>query len=154
MVMDLQHHNPAPVDQTDNKIRKLAHRDQLVDVISVEQQVLGREFSWIKKRLGDHLELPGYLSVYVIYIHEKPVSTGWIYFHTHNPFATLNGGATIPEYHQSGLYTALINMRFREAQERDITLSPLMPTLSAAQSLNRMAFICSPSPTRCSGVDK
>jgi len=118
MVMDLQHYNPAPVDQTDINIHKLAHRDQLADVISVEQQVLGGEFSWIKKRLGDHLELPGYLSVYVAYIHEKPVSTGWIYFHPHNPFATLNGGATIPEYRQRGLYTALVNTRLREAQER------------------------------------
>jgi hypothetical protein len=118
MVLDLQHYQPAPLDQTDMQIRKLDHRDQLADVISVEQQVLGGEFSWIKKRLGDHLELPGYLSVYVTYIHEIPVSTGWIYFHPQNPFATLNGGATIPEYRQSGLYTALVNTRLREAQER------------------------------------
>jgi ribosomal protein S18 acetylase RimI-like enzyme len=118
MVLDLQQYKPVPVGQTDIRIRKLAHRDQLADVISVENQVLGGDFSWIKKRLGDHMELDGYVSVYVIYVHEKPVSTGWIYFHPNNPFATLNGGATIREFRQHGLYTALVNTRLREAQER------------------------------------
>ena len=87
-------------------------------MIRLEHQVLGGDFAWIYKRLGDHLELPGYLSVYVAYIDEKPVSTGWIYFHPNNPFATLNGGATIQEYRQRGIYTSLVHTRLREAKER------------------------------------
>ncbi len=118
MALDLQSSLPAPVEQAGITIRKLVHRDQLVDVIRIEEQVLGGEFSWIKKRLGDHLELPGYLSVYVAYAGEQPVSTGWIYFHAGNPFASLNGGATIPEYRQHGLYTEMVNARLGEARER------------------------------------
>jgi GNAT superfamily N-acetyltransferase len=118
MVLDLQQYQPAPVESTDFEIRKLAHRDQLADVIHIEHQVLGGDFAWIKKRLGDHLELPGYLSVYVTYIHEKPISTGWIYFHPDNLFATLNGGATIPEFRRRGIYTALVHTRLREAKKR------------------------------------
>jgi GNAT superfamily N-acetyltransferase len=118
MMLDIQTYQPASVDLRDIKIRKLTHLDQLTDVMGVEQEVLGGDYSWIKKRLGYHLELPGYLSVYVAYLHETPVSTGWIYFHPNNPFATLNGGATIPEYRQRGIYTALIHTRLREARTR------------------------------------
>jgi GNAT superfamily N-acetyltransferase len=118
MVLDLQTYQPAPVNLSEIKIHRLPQQDQLADVIQVEQQVLGGNYSWIKKRLGYHLELPGYLSVYVAYANEKPVSTGWIYFHPNNPFATLNGGATIPEFRQRGVYTALVHTRLREAKER------------------------------------
>ncbi len=118
MVLDLQLSQPAPVDLSDFNIRKLTFREQLADVIQIEEQVLGGDYAWIKKRLGDHLELPGYLSVYVAYFQEKPISTGWIYFHPNNPFATLNGGATLPEYRLRGIYTDLIHTRLREAKER------------------------------------
>jgi hypothetical protein len=118
MVLDLQSCQPALANLGEIKIHKLTQPDQLADVIRVEQQVLGGNYSWIKQRLGYHLGLPGYLSVYVAYANEKPVSTGWIYFHPNNPFATLNGGATIPEYRQRGVYTALIHTRLQEAKAR------------------------------------
>ena len=118
MVLDLKHYQITPDEYADFKICKLTQRDQLADVIRLEQQVLGGDFSWIEKRLGNHLELPGYLSVFVAYVDKEPVSTGWIYFHPNNLFATLNGGATIPEYRQHGIYSSLVHTRLREAKER------------------------------------
>jgi GNAT superfamily N-acetyltransferase len=118
MVLDLQQYQPTPLPQTGFTIHKLTHQDQLADVIGVEQQVLGGNFTWITKRLSGHLDLPGYLSVYAAYIREEAVSCGWIYFHPNNPFATLNGGATLPKYRQRGVYTNLVHARLQEAKER------------------------------------
>ena len=118
MVLDIQRAPASLLQPVEFDIRRLTTRDQLDDVISVERQVLGADFPWLKNRLGDHLDLPGYLSVYVAYVDNVPASTAWIYFHPNNPFAGLFGGSTIIEYRQRGLYTTLIGIRLQEAMKR------------------------------------
>ncbi len=97
------------------EVRRLEHRNQLDDVITVEQHVLGGNFGWIKSRLGDHLDIPGYLSVYVAYVEGQPASVGWVYFNPGSQFASLFGAATRREYRQRGLYSALLAARVQEA---------------------------------------
>ena len=117
-VLEIENAPTALLQSTDIDIRQITQRDGLDDVIQVERQVLGADFSWLKSRLGDHLDLPGYLNVYVAYIEDRPVSTAWIYFHPGVPFAGLFGGSTIEEYRRRGIYTALVGVRLREAQRR------------------------------------
>lgn len=100
------------------EVRRLEHRDQLEDVILVEQHVLGGNFSWIKGRLGDHLDIPGYLSVYIAYVEGQPASVGWVYFNPRSQFASLFGAATRREYRKRGLYSALLAARVQEAISR------------------------------------
>lgn len=99
-------------------IRRIAHRDGLDDVIRVEAQVWGGSFDWIRQRLGDHLEIPGYLSVYVAYVDGEPAASGWSYFHPNSQFAGLWGGSTVAAFRQRGLYTALLATRVQEARAR------------------------------------
>ena len=118
LILDLQEdhaflHQQAPVD-----VRPILEREQLAAVVQVEEQVLGGDFSWIKQRLGEHLEIPGFLNVYSAYIDNQPVSTGWIYFYPDNPFAGLFGGATDSRFRQRGIYTALVAARIQEAIHR------------------------------------
>ncbi|HYF63243.1 MAG TPA: GNAT family N-acetyltransferase [Herpetosiphonaceae bacterium] len=100
------------------EIRRITRREQLGDVIAIMEEVWGGDFAWITQRLGDHLEIPGYLSVYAAYVDGAPACASWIYFSPGSQFASLWGGSTIERFRRRGLYTALLARRVREATER------------------------------------
>jgi GNAT superfamily N-acetyltransferase len=110
--------SPALLQPVRVDIRRITLRDQLDNVIQVEEQVLGGDFGWIRKRMEDHLEIPDYVSIYVAYIGERPTCTGWVYWHRHSQFASLHGGATLPDYRRQGLYTSVLAIRVQEAIQR------------------------------------
>jgi GNAT superfamily N-acetyltransferase len=118
LVRELRVEAPRPLSGSSAEIRRLRHREELADVVEVMEKVWGADFSWIPSRLGSHMEIHGYLSVYVGYVQGKPASAGWIYFHPRAEFAGLWGGSTVPEYRGAGLYTALLQARAREALEK------------------------------------
>ena len=53
--------------------------------------------------LGAHMEIPGYLSVYVAEADGHPACAGWVYFYADSPFAELYGGSTVAQYRRRGL---------------------------------------------------
>jgi len=118
MVLEVQEAAPALLSPVAIDIRRITQRDQLDDVVQIEAQVWGGDFGWLKQRLGDHLEIPDYLSVYVAYVDGQPACSSWIYFHPHNQFAGLFGGATLPAFRARGLYTAVLAIRVQEARRR------------------------------------
>lgn len=118
MVLDLQAAPLALLEPGTAVIRPITHRDQLSDVIAILEQVWGGSFAWVTERLGSHLDVPDYLSVYVAYVDEQPACVGWTYFHPHSQFASLWAGSTVPEYRQRGLYTAVLATRVQEARQR------------------------------------
>jgi GNAT superfamily N-acetyltransferase len=99
-------------------VRRIERPDRLPDVIRVMQQVWGGNFAWIRPRLGAHLAVPGYLSVFASYEHDEPVCSGWTYYPPDSQFASLWGGSTVPAYRRRGHYTALLAARVREAVQR------------------------------------
>ncbi len=118
MVLDLSE-APGPLLQEPGAdIRRITQRDELGDVITILEKVWGGNFSWVTHRLGDHLEIPGYLSIYVAYVDDEPACTGWTYFHPNSHFASIWGGSTVEEYRQNGLYTAVLARRVQEALAR------------------------------------
>ena len=117
MVLDLNDapaylFNPVLVD-----IRRVTDVDGLKDVIHVLDSVWGGHNTWVNDRLGMHLKIPGYLSVYVAYVDEQPASIAWTYF-PKGHFATLFAGSTIAEYRKQGLYTSLLSVRLKEIRAR------------------------------------
>ena len=117
MVLDL---NNAPADlfqpvQAD--IRRITDVDGLKDIVHVLDAVWGGHNTWVYDRLGSHLRIPGYLSVYVAYVESQPASIAWTYF-PRGHFATLFAGSTIAEYRKQGLYTSLLATRLKEIRER------------------------------------
>lgn len=98
-------------------IRRITRASGLVDVVFVLEKVWGGNFGWVTDRLGKHLEIPGYLSVYVAYVENQPACAAWTYFHTAR-FATLYAGSTLPEYRKSGLYTDILAARISEIKNR------------------------------------
>ena len=127
-------------------IRAITSRDQLRDVVAVEEQVWSENFDWIYDRLGEHLEIPGYLSVYVAYVEDEPASAAWIYMHKNSPFADLWGGSTLEKFRSQGLYTALLAVRVQEAVQRGyryltIDASPMSQPIVARHGFEVLADV-------------
>jgi len=145
MVLDLQDAPPTLLEPVTADVRSIKHRSQLDDVIKVEEQVWGRNFDWITERLGDHLEVPGYLSVYVAYVDGQPACSGWVYYHANSQFASLWGGSTVPDYRKRGLYTALLATRAQEAVRRGyrfltIDASPMSHPIVAQHGFRLLTY--------------
>jgi hypothetical protein len=119
MCLDLETAPVSLLKPVQADVRAITRRDQLEEVIAVESQVWGRDFSWIRTRLGDHLEIPGCINIYVAYAGGIPACTAWVYFHARSPFADLWGGSTtgIPG---SRFNTALLAARVQEAVRRGV----------------------------------
>jgi GNAT superfamily N-acetyltransferase len=98
-------------------IRRITDRDGLADVVRVLDSVWGGQHAWVYDRLGLHLQIPGYLSVYVAYVDNRPASVAWTYF-PRGHFATLYAGSTIAEHRHRGLYTNLLAKRLHEIRNR------------------------------------
>ena len=103
---------PAKAD-----IRQIKDRDGLKDIVHVLDGVYGGHNDWIYERMGLHVQIPGYLSMYAAYMDGKPASVAWTYF-PGRQFATLFGGTTLAEYRNRGLYTSLLHLSIKEIRER------------------------------------
>ena len=116
MVLDVRKKS-APTQSVQADIRRIDTPTGLKDIIYVLDKVWGGHNTWVNNRLGAHLQIPGYLSVYAAYVDNQPASIAWTYF-PQGQFATLFAGSTIPEYRKQGLYTSLLERRITEIRER------------------------------------
>ena len=98
-------------------IRRIRNADGLKDVVHVLDQVWGGHNNWVFDRLGGHLKVRDYLSVYVAYVEDQPAAVAWTYF-PQGRFATLFAGSTISEFRKQGLYTSLLATRLQEIRKR------------------------------------
>ena len=117
MVLDLKHTPALPPQAPQPNIRRIDTLEGLKDIIYVLDKVWGGPNTWVNDRLGGHLQIPGYLSVYVAYVNDQPASIAWTYFPP-GQFATLFAGSTIAEFRKQGLYTSLLETRLKEIRER------------------------------------
>jgi len=117
MVLDVKNAPAALFQPVTTDIRRVTNVEGLKDIIYVLDQVWGGHNTWVNDRLGGHLKAPGYLSLYVAYVEDRPASIAWTYF-PRGQFATLFAGSTLPEYRRQGLYTSLLSTRLREIRER------------------------------------
>ena len=119
MVLDVAAAPPALLAEPAVDVRLLTDPAQLADVVAVGEAVWSGDFSWMYERMGGHMAIPGYLSIYVAYVAEQPAAIGWTYFYDGH-FAGLWGGSTVADYRRRGLYTALLAARVREARARGV----------------------------------
>ena len=117
MVLDVKKAPAALLQPAQADIRRVTDLEGLKDVIYVLDQVWGGHNTWVNGRLGMHLQVPGYLSVYVAYVENEPASVAWTYF-PRGHFATLFAGSTISHYRKQGLYTSLLATRIQEIRQR------------------------------------
>jgi hypothetical protein len=118
MVLDLQQTPASLMAAIPSSVRHLHQREELEDVIAIEQQVWGGNFDWMRQRMGGHLEVPGYLSIYIATVDDQPACCGWTYYPPRSQFASLWGGSSVPQYRKRGLFTAILAARVQEAARR------------------------------------
>lgn len=120
MVLDVQNARILTKSVPGIEIRRLSNPAQLEDVIRVLESVQGSDFQWVHDRLGSHMAIDDYLSVYVAYDGETPVSTGWTYFPAGH-FASIWGGSTLETHRRRGIYSAILAVRVAEAKARGVS---------------------------------
>jgi len=119
MVLDTAKASPKMSPPMEHSIRKI-DADGLMDVAQVLENVWGGNFDWIFQRLGAHLKIPEYISIFVAYIENQPGCAGWTYYPPGSEFASLWGGSTVPAFRSRGLYSAVLSARILEAVSRGI----------------------------------
>jgi len=117
MVLEIEEASSYLFQPVKADIRRITTLEGLKDVIHVLDTVYENSNTWVNDRLGLHLQIPGYLSVYAAYVQNQPASIAWTYF-PRGQFATLFAGSTIAEYRKQGLYTSLLATRLQEIRER------------------------------------
>ncbi len=117
MVFDVNQAPASKYEATNADIRRITDRDGLRDIVHVLDGVYGGHNDWVYERMGLHMQIPGYLSMYAAYVDGKPASIAWTYFPGRH-FATLFGGTTLAEYRNRGLYTSLLHLRLKEIRGR------------------------------------
>lgn len=122
---------------------------ELEDVVKVLEQVWGGSFNWVYQRLGSHLAIPDYLSVYVAYRNSQPACAGWTYYHPNSEFASLWGGGTVQAYRNQGLYTAVLAARVREAAQRGLRYLVTDASPMSQPVLSRRGFFQLTTVTQC-----
>lgn len=100
-------------------VTKVVDDAGLVDAIDVQQQVwqedLSEQLAYLRRALADE---PDNLSVYVVYLDGKPVSSARVEFNGDSPFAGIWGGGTLAEFRGRGCYSALLQRRLLDAKAR------------------------------------
>lgn len=123
------------------EVRRLERPEELEDVIAVLRAVWGGSFDWMRARLGGHMRIPGYISVYLATVDQRPVSAAWVYFYPGSHFAGLWGGSTLPEYRKQGLYSALLALRAQEARQRGYRFAVVEASAMSQPILARHGFV-------------
>jgi predicted GNAT family acetyltransferase len=84
--------------------------------------------------------VPDTLSVYVVYLDDKPVASAWIRYKNTSQFASLWAGATLPDYRRRGVYTALLAIRAQEALKRGMRFLTVDASAMSRPILEKLGF--------------
>ena len=141
MVLDLEE-VPRLLEQPIlTNVQRIADPEKLSDVLSIQEQVWGEDFSSLGNYLRETLNnYPEQMSVYVAYIDKQPVSAAWIYFPKHSQFASLWGGSTLSSFRKQGLYTALLAVRAQEAKARNVRYLTVDASTMSRPILEKFGF--------------
>lgn len=126
------------------ELRRIDDEAGIEGIVRVEESVYGSSRDWLRKRLiYMHRRTPDLLSLYSVVIDGKVVSAAWIIYYAGTQFASLLGGATLPEFRSRGYYTALLAVREREARRRGVRFlavdaSPLSEPVLASHGFDRL----------------
>ena len=94
-------------------------------------------------------ERPEMVSIYISYQEQQPASAAWIFFHAGSSFASLWGGATLPQFRNQGHYSLLLAARAQEARARGFSLLTVDASPMSRPILEKHGFQYLASSTPC-----
>jgi GNAT superfamily N-acetyltransferase len=92
-------------------VREVAERRDFGRIAQLEEAVWGEEHGGLDDLADEREADPGSLRIFVAEAGDVTVCAGWMRFPSGTEFATLWGGATMPEWRGRGIYRALVAHR-------------------------------------------
>ena len=123
-------------------LREVTSRADLERIAALEQAVWGDEEQkdWLVDMLESERAVdPGALTIIVAEAAATVVCAAWIRFERGTEFATLWGGATMPDWRRRGIYRATVAYRRRWPTDAASTTSKRTPRTTAVRSSNSSA---------------
>lgn len=150
MALPLAHAPAALLQPVTHDVRRIHTPDELDAIQRIKEEVWGGERDFVTQFLRLTLmQAPERMSIYIAYADESPVSCGWIFFPTENPFASLWGGATLAEHRKQGFYTALLAVRVQEAIARGKQYLTIDASPMSRPIVERFGFVRLAASTPC-----
>jgi GNAT superfamily N-acetyltransferase len=123
-------------------LREVTDRADFERIAAMERTVWDDEHSWLPDMLESELAVdPDALTVVVAEAGEAVVCAAWIRFERDTEFATLWGGATLPEWRRRGIYRATVAYRANLAAQRGFRYLETDASDDSNPILQRLGFV-------------
>jgi GNAT superfamily N-acetyltransferase len=150
LVLDLTTRPAALAHPAPASVVRITDPDEVEAVVALENAVWESDHSHLGELLKRDLrERPEMVSVYLSYAGQQPVSAAWIYFHAGSRFASLWGGATLPQFRGQGHYSRLLAARAQEAWARGFSLLTVDASPMSRPILEKHGFQYLATTTPC-----
>jgi GNAT superfamily N-acetyltransferase len=124
-------------------LREVTSRADFVRIAGLEQAVWGDhgQETWLVEMLESERKVdPDAITIVVAEAGATVVCAGWIRFELGTEFATLWGGATLPEWRRRGIYRATVAHRANIAAERGFRYLEVDASDDSRPILERLGF--------------
>jgi ribosomal protein S18 acetylase RimI-like enzyme len=122
-------------------LREVRDRVDFERIGEMEAAVWRSDASWHADTFEQELAAnPAGLAIFVAEADAVVVSAGWVRFPSDTDFATLWGGATLPEWRRRGIYRALVFRRAQLAAERKRRYMEVDASAESRPILERLGF--------------
>jgi GNAT superfamily N-acetyltransferase len=123
-------------------LREVTERHDLERIGAMEEEVWQQGHSWLPEMIeAERAADPDSIAVVVAEAGETVVCAAWIRFALETEFATLWGGATLPEWRRRGVYRATVAYRANLAAERGFRYLEVDASSDSAPILQRLCFV-------------
>jgi ribosomal protein S18 acetylase RimI-like enzyme len=122
-------------------LRDVNERPDLDRIAGLEQKATGSDHSWLAESLEAEREAdPDALAIVVAEAGGEVVSAGWVRFEGETDFATLWGGATLPEWRRRGIYRSTVAYRANLAAQQGFRHLQVDASADSRPILERLGF--------------
>jgi GNAT superfamily N-acetyltransferase len=123
-------------------LREVTERPDFERIAAMEEAVWGEENTWLPDMLESEFAVdPDALAVVVAEAGGPVVCAAWIRFDPGTEFATLWGGATLPEWRRRGIYRATVTYRANLAAQRGFRYLETDASDDSRPILQRLGFV-------------
>lgn len=123
-------------------LRQVAARVDFDRIAAMEQQIWGEDHTDLAEMFESEREAdPDSISIIVAEAGGDVVAAAWIRFESGTDFATLWGGATLPEWRRRGIYRAMVAHRAAMAASRGFRLLQVDSSADSRPILERLGFV-------------
>jgi GNAT superfamily N-acetyltransferase len=123
-------------------LREVGELVDLRRIAGLSSSVWGDDHAWLAESLAADLDAdPAALTILVAEAGETVVCAAWVRFAQRTEFATLWGGATLPDWRRRGIYRALVARRANLAAARGYRYLQVDASDESRPILERLGFV-------------